>query len=80
MSIKNKVDFSNVMIYHGADPKTKGERIMNEELRELMRKLMVSGELKNLVLMNYESDTEGRETIERVSLVYETKELKEGFD
>ena len=54
---------------------------MNDELRELMRKVLVKGELtKNLVLMTYDQDSESRETIERVSLVYETKSLKEGFD
>lgn len=54
---------------------------MDDELRELMRKILVKGELnKNLVLMTYETDSEGRETIERVSLVYERKSLNEGFD
>lgn len=54
---------------------------MDAELKELIRSILVKGELnKNLVLMTYETDSESRETIERVSLVYETKSLNEGFD
>ena len=59
-----------------------GDRsIMNDELKELMRQVLVTEALrKNLVTMTYEEDSEGRETIERVSLVYEVKSLNEGFD
>ncbi len=54
---------------------------MDDELKELMRQILVTGGLKkNLVLMTYETDSDGRETIERVSLVFEVKSLKEGFD
>ena len=54
---------------------------MDDELREFMRQIIVTEALKkNLVLMTYETDMEGRETIERVSLVYERKSLNEGFD
>ena len=54
---------------------------MNDELKELMRQVLVTEALrKNLVTMTYEEDSEGRETIERVSLVYEVKSLNEGFD
>lgn len=54
---------------------------MNDELRELMRTVLVNGELrKNLVALDYEKVSEGRKTVERVSLVYETEALNEGFD
>ena len=54
---------------------------MNDELKELMKNILGKEELrKNLVLMTYEQDSDdSRETIERVSLVYETKSLNEGF-
>jgi len=55
---------------------------MNDELKALIKNVLIKGELnKNLVLMTYEVDNDdSRETIERVSLVHETKSLQEGFD
>ena len=52
---------------------------MNEELRQLLRNLMVSTELhKNLVLLEYSDDDEGLFSgYERVSVVWEIKKEEE---
>ena len=54
---------------------------MNDELRELIKQIIDTDDLlRNLVILNYESNEEFKETIERVSTVYEVRTMKEGFD